>query len=82
MQNYPNPANPTTKIMFSLPKETELKIVLYNMLGELLKTIAEGKYNAGFYQVELKINDLPSGVYVYRIESKDFVSTKKLTLLK
>jgi hypothetical protein len=82
IQSYPNPANPSTKIMFSLPYETELKILLYNMLGESIRTIAEGKYDAGFYQVELLMNDLASGVYIYKLESKDFVSTKKLILLK
>lgn len=82
MQNYPNPANPTTKIKFTLPKETELKIVLYDMLGERMKTLAEGKYEAGFYDVELVGSDLPSGVYMYSLESTDFVNTKKLMLLK
>ena len=81
-QNYPNPFNPTTKIVFSLPKQTELRILLYNMLGEAIKTIAEGKYDAGYYEVKLVANDLPSGVYVYRLESKEFLSTKKLLLMK
>jgi hypothetical protein len=82
MQNYPNPANPTTKIMFSLPYETELKIGLYNILGESIRTIAEGKYNAGFHQVELMLSDLVSGIYIYKLESKNFSNTKKLILLK
>ena len=81
-QNYPNPFNPITKIKFALPKETELRIVLYNMLGESIKTIVEGKYDVGYHEVELLANDLPSGVYVYRLESKEFINTKKLLLMK
>lgn len=81
-QNYPNPFNPETNIKFALPKDTELRIVLYNMLGESVMTITEGKYGAGFYQVVLMMSDLPSGVYIYRIESKEFISAKKIILLK
>ena len=50
-QNYPNPFNPSTTIRFSLPKQTQLKINLYNMLGELVETIAEGNYEAGNHKV-------------------------------
>ncbi len=82
LQNYPNPFNPSTTIRFSLPKQTQLKLNLYNMLGELIKTIAEGTYEAGNYKVTFNASDLPSGMYVYRIESSDFVQTKKMMLLK
>jgi len=81
-QNYPNPFNPGTTIRFSLPKQTQLKINLYNMLGELVETIAEGNYEAGNYKVTFNAINLPSGVYVYRIESSDFVQTKKMMLMK
>jgi hypothetical protein len=81
-QNYPNPFNPSTTIRFSLPTETQLKINVYNMLGELIKTIAEGSYEAGYYKVTLNASNLPSGTYIYRIESNEFVQTKKMILLK
>lgn len=81
-QNYPNPFNPSTTIRFSLPKATQLKIVLYNMLGEKIETIAEGMYEAGFYIVLYNAQNLPSGAYIYRIESSEFVQVKKLMLLK
>lgn len=81
-QNFPNPFNPSTRINFSVPQETDLKIVIYNMLGESLRIIAEGKYEPGFFQVELTGIDLPSGVYIYRLESKDFISAKKMMLIK
>jgi len=81
-QNYPNPFNPGTSIRFSLPKETQLKINLYNMLGEFVETIADGIYEAGNYKVNFNAFNLPSDMYIYRIESNDFVQTKKMILLK
>ena len=89
-QNYPNPFNPSTTIRFSLPNETQLKINIYNMLGELVQTLAEGTYEAGYHKVTFNASSLPSGAYIYRIESNDpstgsgqsFVQTRKMILLK
>lgn len=81
-QNYPNPFNPITTIRFSLPTETRLKINIYNMLGELVQTLAEGNYEAGYHKVTLNASSLPSGAYIYRIESDAFVQVKKMLLLK
>ena len=81
-QNYPNPFNPSTTIRFSLPKETRLKINIYNMLGELVETLAEGNYEAGYHKVTFNASSLPSGAYVYRIESPDFVQVRKMVLIK
>jgi hypothetical protein len=81
-QNYPNPFNPSTTIQFSLPKATQLKINIYNMIGELVRTLADGNYDAGYHKVTLNAIDLPSGAYVYRIESPDFVQVKKMILIK
>ena len=81
-QNYPNPFNPVTTIRFSLPKQTKLKINLYSILGELIETIAEGNYDIGNYKVNFNADNLPSGVYLYRIESSFFTQTKKMILLR
>ena len=81
-QNYPNPFNPSTTIRFSLPKETQLKIKFYNMLGELVETLAEGNYEAGYHKVTFNASSLPSGAYIYRIESSEFVQVKKMVLIK
>jgi flagellar hook assembly protein FlgD len=81
-QNYPNPFNPSTTINFSLPKQTQLKITVYNMLGEQIKTIANGSYEAGYHKVVMDAANLPSGTYIYRLESSDFVQVKKMILLK
>ena len=81
-QNYPNPFNPSTTIRFSLPMETQLKINIYNMLGELVETLAEGNYEAGYHKVTFNASSLPSGAYVYRIESSEFVQVRKMILIK
>lgn len=81
-QNFPNPFNPTTTIQFSLPVQSQLKINLYNMLGELVKTLAEGNYEKGYHKVIVDAANLPSGTYVYRMESREFVQVKKMILLK
>jgi len=81
-QNYPNPFNPGTTIRFSLPHETHIKINVYNMLGEHIKTLAEGIYQAGNYKISFDAGDLSSGAYIYRIESTGFVQVKKMILLR
>ncbi|NWG29627.1 MAG: T9SS type A sorting domain-containing protein [Ignavibacteriaceae bacterium] len=81
-QNYPNPFNPSTTIRFSLPQAAQIKINLYNMLGEQVANIAEGMYESGFHKVTFNAIGLPSGTYVYRLESSEFVQVKKMVLIK
>lgn len=81
-QNYPNPFNPSTTIRFSLPQATQLKINLYNMLGEQITTIADGMFEAGYHKVTFNASSLPSGTYIYRLESSEFVQVKKMILIK
>jgi len=81
-QNYPNPFNPSTTIRFSLPQATQIKINLYNMIGEQVATIAEGMYETGNHKVTFNASSLPSGTYIYRLESITFVQVKKMLLLK
>jgi len=81
-QNYPNPFNPSTTIRFSLPQATQIKMNLYNMLGELVNTIAEGMYEAGNHKIVVDAANLASGTYMYRIVAGGFVETKKMILLR
>lgn len=81
-QNYPNPFNPSTTIQFSLPKQTQLKINLYNMLGEQVAILADGMYESGYHKVTFNASGLPSGTYLYQLESNEFVQVKKMILLK
>jgi Secretion system C-terminal sorting domain len=82
LQNYPNPFNPSTTIKFALPKQTQVTINLYNILGQNVRTIANGIFQAGYYEVNLNASNLPSGMYIYRIESNDFVKAMKMMLVK
>ena len=82
-QNYPNPFNPTTTMKFSLPVRSDVHLSVINMLGQVVKEIATGKYEAGVHQVTMNSSNLASGVYFYRLStSTGFVQTKKLLILK
>jgi Secretion system C-terminal sorting domain len=81
-QNYPNPFNPTTTIAFSLPVQSQVHLLLIDVLGNVVKDVADGTYEAGNHKVTLNASDLASGVYFYRLEAGNFVSVKKLMLMK
>ncbi len=81
-QNYPNPFNPTTKIEYAISKEAYVRILFYNELGQLIKTIEEGNKKAGRYTVTFDGRDIASGVYFYQISSGGNVDTKKMILIK
>ncbi|MFA8344339.1 MAG: T9SS type A sorting domain-containing protein [Rhodothermaceae bacterium] len=87
-QNYPNPFNPTTKLKFGIPFESDVKVVIYNILGQQVKTLVNEVMDAGFHTVTFDASSLPSGVYIYRIKavatdgSETFVSTRKSVLVK
>jgi hypothetical protein len=81
-QNYPNPFNPTTKIKFSIPKEVQVNLNIYNILGEKVKELKNEVMKPGNYEVNFKASSLASGVYFYRIKAGDFVQTKKMIFLK
>jgi hypothetical protein len=81
-QNYPNPFNPSTTIRFSLPRASQLKIELYNVIGEQVAILADGMYEAGYHKIAFSASGLPSGTYIYRLISDSFVQTKKMMILK
>jgi len=81
-QNYPNPFNPTTTIEFALPKSSEVSLVIYDVLGRVVKEIVSGTYEAGNHKVIFNATNMASGIYFYKLKAGDFVSVKKLTLLK
>lgn len=81
-QNYPNPFNPTTTIEFSLPQKSEVNLSVINMLGQVVKEITSGTFEAGTHSVQLNASDIASGVYMYKLQAGNFTSVKKLVLLK
>jgi len=86
-QNYPNPFNPSTTISFTLARAGDIKISILNLLGEKVKHLLAGNYQAGEYHLNWDgTNDngdlLPSGIYFYKMEGQNFVRTKKMTFLR
>jgi hypothetical protein len=81
-QNYPNPFNPVTLISYSIPKQSFVKITVYDLLGrEIQKLVNEVKI-AGTYNVAFDGENLSTGVYYYKLESDGFVDVKKMMLIK
>ena len=81
-QNYPNPFNPVTTIQFSLPEISNVRLVLYDILGREVKEIVKGEYGPGYHKVMLDASNLASGVYFYRLEAGKFTNAKKLMIMK
>lgn len=81
-QNYPNPFNPTTTISYSIPREGNVTLKIYNMLGQEVKSLVNEIKNVGNYRVSFDASSLSSGVYFYRIQSGEFMMTKKMVLIK
>ncbi|MFC2102948.1 choice-of-anchor D domain-containing protein [Bacteroidota bacterium] len=81
-QNFPNPFNPKTSIIFGLPEASKVKLTLFNFLGEEVTSLFEGYKNAGYHQVEFDATNLPSGIYFYQLQADEFVQTKKMILMK
>ncbi|MCK9426453.1 MAG: choice-of-anchor A family protein [Ignavibacteriaceae bacterium] len=82
LQNYPNPFNPATTISFSLVNSGLVNLSVFNITGEKVATLVNKEYQTGNYTVEFNANNLPSGIYLYRLSAGNFVSTKKMILMK
>jgi len=83
LQNYPNPFNPSTNIRFSLKSESEVKLVVYNLLGEMIQELINNKIAAGSHEYTFNSDGLPSGTYVYRLEANnEIIGAKKMMVLK
>jgi subtilisin-like proprotein convertase family protein len=81
-QNYPNPFNPITKIQFGVPKQSNVKILLYDVLGREVAVITDKTMQPGVHIIDFNTGNLSSGVYFYKMVSGDFTSIKKLVILK
>ncbi|RMD94049.1 MAG: T9SS C-terminal target domain-containing protein [Calditrichaeota bacterium] len=81
-QNYPNPFNPSTTISFYLPKTSLVTLKIYNILGQRVVTLIDEIRNAGSHKILFDARHLANGYYFYRIKAGEFISTKKMILLK
>lgn len=86
-QNYPNPFNPLTKIQYDIPKKTDHRLVIYDILGRTVKTVAEGEIKPGYYEVTWDGTDsygvqVSTGVYFYRLKTEEFTDVGKMIFMK
>lgn len=81
-QNFPNPFNPTTTINYQLPQNGFVTLKIYDILGKEVATLVNEQKSTGRYSVNFDASNLSSGVYIYQIHINDYVSSKKLLLLK
>ena len=81
-QNYPNPFNPSTIIKYSLPQESEVRINVFDILGNEVINLVSEKMEAGTYDVSFEGSNLVSGIYIYQMQAGEFSSTKKMLLMK
>ncbi|MCK9280643.1 MAG: T9SS type A sorting domain-containing protein [Melioribacteraceae bacterium] len=81
-QNYPNPFNPTTNIEYSLPASGNVKIILFDAIGNEIKVLVNKYEDGGYHKIELNAENLASGIYIYKIETNNFIDSKKMILVK
>jgi hypothetical protein len=81
-QNYPNPFNPVTTIKYQIPKSGNVVLKVYDVTGAEVATLVDAFQNEGRFEVNFNANKLASGVYIYRLQANDFISVKKMVLLK
>jgi hypothetical protein len=81
-QNYPNPFNPTSTISFAVPTESFIRLSIFDLLGQEVKVLVNRVYSPGNYRISFDASKLNSGIYIYRIQTNNFVSSKKMIVLK
>ena len=81
-QNYPNPFNPATIIKFSIPEAGDVKLIVFNFLGEEIAILFNGYKDVGYHEIEFEASRLPSGIYFCLLKCGNFIGTKKMVLLK
>ena len=81
-QNYPNPFNPSTSISFSLPASGHVTLKVYDSYGREIRTLVDGERVEGTHTVTFDASDLPSGTYLYKMQSGEFTLIKRMSFLK
>lgn len=81
-QNFPNPFNPSTSIKFEISEKTLVKLVVYDILGKIVKTLVNKEMTSGVYSIDFSAENIPSGIYFYNLETNESMLTKKMVIIK
>ncbi|MDI6401338.1 T9SS type A sorting domain-containing protein [Balneolaceae bacterium ANBcel3] len=81
-QNYPNPFNPTTQIQYTIPESANVRMEVYNLIGQRVAVLTDGFQHSGTHTLQFDGSHLASGVYIYRLQAGNHVSVRKMTLIK
>ncbi len=81
-QNYPNPFNPSTIIDYSVPEKSFIRLSVFNAIGQEVAILIQEEMEPGTYTITFNAANLPSGVYFYRLQSGNFIETRKMVLMK
>jgi hypothetical protein len=81
-ENYPNPFNPETEIRFALPENSNVKLTVYNILGQIVEVLVDSEMQAGYHALQWSGKDVSSGVYFYQLTTDKFTDTKRMILMK
>jgi hypothetical protein len=81
-QNMPNPFNPVTEITFDMPVASSATLQVFNVTGQRVAVLANGLLQSGRHKVTFNAENLPSGMYIYRLEAGNFTAAKKMVLMK
>jgi plastocyanin len=81
-QNYPNPFNPSTNIRYDIPQKSLVTVTVFNILGVEIATLVNGEQASGQHEINFKADNLPSGIYLYKVQAGNYIQTKKMSLLK
>jgi hypothetical protein len=84
---YPNPFNPVTTLQYDLPEDAIVNIIIYDMMGRIVKNLVSSQQNAGYKSIQWNATNnqgqpVSSGLYIYTIQASDYIQTKKMVLLK
>ncbi|MCB0720788.1 MAG: T9SS type A sorting domain-containing protein [Ignavibacteriae bacterium] len=81
-QNYPNPFNPSTVIPYQIAQDSDVQLIIYNTMGQKVRTLVNQRQTAGSYEIKFNANGLSSGYYFYKLIAGGFVQTKEMLLIK
>jgi hypothetical protein len=81
-QNYPNPFNPSTVLSYNLKTDAEVKLTVFNLVGQSVQVLVDGFQSTGYYEVNFDATNLPAGIYLYKLQVGEYSSVKRMTLVK